>query len=487
MLHSMLWTGLKTELKDISGHKFDTIKDFDELRVVLRQIETDHEERKLSSHKPQPAKATAISDTSIQESQMNKFEGLINQLTTRMDRWETDFRGRGSIRGRGYRNNRGYFNRNQGQYNRGGGHVQQQGYHESSTPQATLTSNYQHQEEKKCFRCGLPGHYKIGCTAILDGKKNLNYKKSMDAQSIDSGEVISIESVQAICNSQLPNTFIESLAVNPDVVQSDDDEDEYKDEDIINWKQAQAMDSQIAPFVRYVKEGRKPTTAEVGSSLLLRQFQHLILKDGVLYRDVMIIGYIRDQEPVELQTTKQRPTPRPRASKQQKLPVVHATKEDSADDTASTNSEDSEVGFVLTADSESSLAEDSDANADISDEVTSLSGDAQIEETEPTGSASEDAESISSEDTTIDDDDVHQDTDELPPVEIRRSGRERRPPAWFRSGQFETSMAVAGRTSIPEWRQKADYISSLAQTPLFKATGLERDAARTILDIVNHH
>ncbi|VDI40425.1 Hypothetical predicted protein [Mytilus galloprovincialis] len=212
--------------------------------VVLRQIETDHEERKLSSHKPQPAKATAISDTSIQESQMNKFEGLINQLTTRMDRWETDFRGRGSIRGRGYRNNRGYFNRNQGQYNRGGGHVQQQGYHESSTPQATLTSNYQHQEEKKCFRCGLPGHYKIGCTAILDGKKNLNYKKSMDAQSIDSdsGEVISIESVQAICNSQLPNTFIESLAVNPDVVQSDDDEDEYKDEDIIDWKQAQAMD-----------------------------------------------------------------------------------------------------------------------------------------------------------------------------------------------------------------------------------------------------
>ncbi|VDI21976.1 Hypothetical predicted protein [Mytilus galloprovincialis] len=146
--------------------------------------------------------------------------------------------------------------------------------------------------------------------------------------------------------------------------------------------------------------------------------------------------------------------------------------------------QDSEVGFVLTADSESSLAEDSDANADISDEVTSLSGDAQVDETEPTGSASEDAESISSEDTTIDDDEVHQDTEEIPPIDIRRSGRERRPPAWFRSGQFETSMAVAGRTSIPEWRQKADYISSLAQTPLFKATGLERDAARTILDIV---
>ncbi|VDI75342.1 Hypothetical predicted protein [Mytilus galloprovincialis] len=109
-------------------------------------------------------------------------------------------------------------------------------------------------------------------------------KDKMITKDSDSGEIISIESGQAICNSQLPNIFVESLAVNPDVVQSDDDEDEYKDEDIIDWKQAKVMDSQIAPFVRYVREGRKPTTADVGSSLLLRQFQHLILKDGVLYR-----------------------------------------------------------------------------------------------------------------------------------------------------------------------------------------------------------
>ena len=46
MLHTMLWTGLRTELKDISGHKFDSIKDFDELRIALRHIEKDHEERR---------------------------------------------------------------------------------------------------------------------------------------------------------------------------------------------------------------------------------------------------------------------------------------------------------------------------------------------------------------------------------------------------------------------------------------------------------
>lgn len=79
---------------------------------------------------------------------------------------------------------------------------------------------------------------------------------------------------------------------------------------------------------------------------------------------------------------------------------------------------------MLTVDSESSLAEDSDANTDNIDEVTSLLGDAQTEESEPTGSASEDDESISSEDTTIKDDDVPQDADRLPLEELRRSKRE---------------------------------------------------------------
>jgi hypothetical protein len=35
MLHAMLWRGLPQELKDISGHKNDMIKDFNQLRVAL--------------------------------------------------------------------------------------------------------------------------------------------------------------------------------------------------------------------------------------------------------------------------------------------------------------------------------------------------------------------------------------------------------------------------------------------------------------------
>ncbi|VDI05353.1 Hypothetical predicted protein [Mytilus galloprovincialis] len=53
MLRSMLWTGLRTSLKDISGHKYDTIKTFDALRVAIRQIEDDHLLRE-SSHSSKP-------------------------------------------------------------------------------------------------------------------------------------------------------------------------------------------------------------------------------------------------------------------------------------------------------------------------------------------------------------------------------------------------------------------------------------------------
>ncbi|CAG2247349.1 unnamed protein product [Mytilus edulis] len=84
MLHSMLWTGLRTSLKDISGHKYDTIKEFDSLRVALRQIENDHMHREVltKSSKPQTSKAA------IEQSDAEDIKGMIQQMTTRMDRYE---------------------------------------------------------------------------------------------------------------------------------------------------------------------------------------------------------------------------------------------------------------------------------------------------------------------------------------------------------------------------------------------------------------
>ncbi|VDI46555.1 Hypothetical predicted protein [Mytilus galloprovincialis] len=183
MLHAMIWTGLKPHLKDISGHKYDTIGDFDGLRVALRQIESDHSSR----------------NEGLQE-----IKGLINQIHTRLDcndkRWEQapwnhqeqhtqppqfqppnqsrqwqqpnqsspwqqqpqfgqQQQNRGGYRGRGGNSNRG-----RGQNNYRGG-------------RDNPDRDYQ------CWRCGQTGHLKIGCKVRMDhSQQHLNSNKPMQGE-----------------------------------------------------------------------------------------------------------------------------------------------------------------------------------------------------------------------------------------------------------------------------------------------------------------
>ena len=167
MLHSMLWTGLKTSLKDISGHKYDAIKDFDELRVSLRQIEKDHEDREQATRKPQPAKAAASAEETTRDSDMEEVRGLIQQLATRMDRWEGT-RGRG----RGYRQNTTTYT---------GYRSQNKRWQDRPKPQPASATPSPTTKEYRCYRCGQLGHIKKGCRTPIDQiKKDLNWKKSVE-------------------------------------------------------------------------------------------------------------------------------------------------------------------------------------------------------------------------------------------------------------------------------------------------------------------
>lgn len=74
MLHGKLWMGLREDLKDVSGHKYDTIKDFNKLRIALRQIEKDHKKQT----KPNTSKAAIASPY---EDELSKLTGMVNQLT----------------------------------------------------------------------------------------------------------------------------------------------------------------------------------------------------------------------------------------------------------------------------------------------------------------------------------------------------------------------------------------------------------------------
>ncbi|VDI30104.1 Hypothetical predicted protein [Mytilus galloprovincialis] len=89
MLRSMLWTGLKTSLKDLSGHKYDTIKTFDALRVAIRHIEGDHLLRE-SSHSSKPHTSKAATDVKEAPSEIEELKGMIHQLVNRMDTYETN-------------------------------------------------------------------------------------------------------------------------------------------------------------------------------------------------------------------------------------------------------------------------------------------------------------------------------------------------------------------------------------------------------------
>ena len=103
MLHAMLWRGLRQELKDISGHKHDVIKDFNRLRVALRQLEKDHQPKKS---KPNIIKV--VSETPESERQdIEELKGMVHQITTKVNELKQHQQQPPSYKGNNYRDNRG--------------------------------------------------------------------------------------------------------------------------------------------------------------------------------------------------------------------------------------------------------------------------------------------------------------------------------------------------------------------------------------------
>lgn len=73
MLYGKLWMGLREDLKDVSGYKYDIIKDLNKLWIVLRQIEKDYKKLiKLNIFK--------VVIVLLYEDELSKFIGMVNQL-----------------------------------------------------------------------------------------------------------------------------------------------------------------------------------------------------------------------------------------------------------------------------------------------------------------------------------------------------------------------------------------------------------------------
>ena len=81
LLRIMFWSGLREDMKDITGYLFESNKDYDQLRGAVRRIEQGHKRRQEehTSTNKQPASCKAIASGS---SQLSDLTAMIQQLST---------------------------------------------------------------------------------------------------------------------------------------------------------------------------------------------------------------------------------------------------------------------------------------------------------------------------------------------------------------------------------------------------------------------
>jgi hypothetical protein len=85
MLKSKFWSGLRQELKDVSGFKYETIGDFDKLRVELRKIEREHQvpvtekESRKAVHAQQN-----VAEATNKESEISELKYLVQDMSMTM-------------------------------------------------------------------------------------------------------------------------------------------------------------------------------------------------------------------------------------------------------------------------------------------------------------------------------------------------------------------------------------------------------------------
>jgi len=155
MLRTMFWTGLLPHLRDVSGHKYDSITDFDTLRVAIRQIEyTTRERVEMPSKRSLPSK---MAHTSMESSECRELKGMIQKLTAEV----------ASIKQQTEPSRQPSYHRRQ---NRG------RKYGSESEGRSNTSDN----DEPICFRCGQKGHVRLGCRVKLDHlRHNLNSRQPM--------------------------------------------------------------------------------------------------------------------------------------------------------------------------------------------------------------------------------------------------------------------------------------------------------------------
>lgn len=147
MLRKRFWAGLRLRLKEASRHKFDTITDFDRLRVVVRSIAQEYkQEEELQGTQLKEVKKTAKMATAKEEDESKSYKelkGMVCKLASSVEAIQVQLKG------------------------------MQQG--QTPSTQATMETPKEKKQEEKptaerkpfaCFNCGDPTHPKSECPLL---------------------------------------------------------------------------------------------------------------------------------------------------------------------------------------------------------------------------------------------------------------------------------------------------------------------------------
>ena len=138
-------------MKNISGHKFDRIEDFDGLRVAIRRLEQD-QQKPDPAMKPQGMKMMKADPV---DSRFDSLERKVKQLTAKVDSLHNQQR---SAEGSGQPRK-----------------MDPPNLHYRMEDQSPRFPPTPRRAQQVCWRCGEPGHIRYDCRARLDhSRQSLN-------------------------------------------------------------------------------------------------------------------------------------------------------------------------------------------------------------------------------------------------------------------------------------------------------------------------
>jgi hypothetical protein len=157
MLRTMLWTGLRPDLKDISMYIYDRTEDFNKLRIELRRLEKQHPP--VTTKTPAPCKPQQSAESEMTAA-IKKLSNQLQQLTTDVTQMKKQMARKQN------EPEPTPCHPSFSQESRAEGNVR---------PTGNSEYNQQSRSRMQCYRCGGFDHIAIGCRVRTDHLRNQDF------------------------------------------------------------------------------------------------------------------------------------------------------------------------------------------------------------------------------------------------------------------------------------------------------------------------